>query len=48
MLSTFAVYTIFTNKYSNTRVKFIQNKMSIDKMQEFFLNESIMNYETVK
>jgi len=48
MLVTFVAYTLFTNKYSENRIQQIKDKMNIDKRQEFYQNESIMNYETVK
>ena len=48
MLITFVAYTLFTNKYSENRIQQIKDKMNIDKRQEFYQNESIMNYETVK
>lgn len=48
MIVTFIAYTVFTNSYSEKRIKQIRDKKSIDKRQEFYQNESIQNYETVK
>ena len=48
MLITFALYTAFTKRISKKRIGQIKAKMLIDKRQEFYQNESIMNYETVK
>jgi ABC-type transport system involved in Fe-S cluster assembly fused permease/ATPase subunit len=48
MLVTLVVYTSYTNFVSSKRIALMKDKMKIDKRQEFFQNESIMNYETVK
>lgn len=48
MLVTFALYTWYTNSFSERRIKQIREKKQIDKSQEFYQNESITNYETVK
>lgn len=48
MIVTFIAYTLFTNSYSEQRIKQIRDKKQIDKRQEFYQNESIQNYETVK
>ena len=48
MLLTFGLYTWYTRWCSTKRIKEIAAKMKMDKSQEFYQNESIMNYETVK
>lgn len=42
------IYTKFTKSYSVIRQKYIRGKRNEDKKSDFFLNESIMNYDTVK
>ena len=48
MLFTLGVYTLFTKRISDFRRKEMYNKKEAEKKSEFYLNESIMNYETVK
>lgn len=48
MLVTLGVYTAVTKWYSNFRQAIIRERKNHEKKSEFFLNESIMNYETVK
>jgi ABC-type transport system involved in Fe-S cluster assembly fused permease/ATPase subunit len=48
MLVTLSVYTIFSKKYSTYRQQIIRKRKNQEKASEFYLNESIMNYETVK
>jgi ABC-type transport system involved in Fe-S cluster assembly fused permease/ATPase subunit len=48
MLLTLALYTYYTKQASLLRRIYIENKKDCDKKSEFYLNESIMNYETVK
>ena len=48
MLITIGIYTQFTRTYSKKRVVEIRERKNIDKKQEFYQNESIMNYESVK
>jgi ATP-binding cassette, subfamily B, heavy metal transporter len=48
MLITLSLYTAFTKQVSNYRRQEMQNKKEAEKKSEFYLNESIMNYETVK
>lgn len=48
MIATCLIYSKYTNSVSKTRMKFIKDKMNIDKRQEFYQNESILNYESVK
>ena len=48
MLFTLGVYTLFTKRISDFRGKEMRNKKEAEKKSEFYLNESIMNYETVK
>jgi ABC-type transport system involved in Fe-S cluster assembly fused permease/ATPase subunit len=48
MIVTFIAYTLFTRSFSERRVQQIREKKQIDKSQEFYQNESIQNYETVK
>lgn len=43
-----AVYTKFTKSYSKIRQDYIRGRRNQDKKADFFLNESIMNYDTVK
>lgn len=42
------IYTKFTQSYSKVRQKYIRGKKNEDKKSDFFLNESIMNFDTVK
>lgn len=48
MLITLGAYTVFSKKYSTYRQKIIRVRKNKEKQSEFYLNESIMNYETVK
>ena len=48
MLITIGIYTQFTRTYSKMRQAEIRERKNIDKKQEFYQNESIMNYESVK
>ena len=48
MLFTLGLYTKFSLSFSKQRVVYIRNQKDTEKKQEFYLNESIMNYETVK
>jgi len=48
MIITFVLYSGYTNKMSEKRIKQIKDKVNLDKRQEFYQNESIINYETVK
>ena len=41
-------YTAYTKWYSNLRNKHIEDRFSYDKKADFFYNESIQNFETVK
>ena len=43
-----AVYTKFTKSYSKIRQEFIRSRRNQDKKADFFLNESILSYDTVK
>jgi len=45
---TLGVYTWYTKVASTQRRVHIKNRKDTDKQSEFYLNESIMNYETVK
>lgn len=42
------LYTKFTKSYSKIRQNYIRDKRNQDKKADFFLNESIMSYDTVK
>lgn len=42
------MYTVFSKKYSTYRQEIIRKRKNQEKKSEFYLNESIMNYETVK
>jgi ABC-type transport system involved in Fe-S cluster assembly fused permease/ATPase subunit len=42
------VYTKFTQSYSKIRQIYIRDRRNEDKKAEFFLNESILSYDTVK
>ncbi len=48
MLATLSVYTIFSKWYSQYRQGLIRKNKNNEKKAEFYLNESIVNYETVK
>jgi ATP-binding cassette, subfamily B, heavy metal transporter len=48
MWTMLAVYTVFTKKYSNKRQTYVKSKFNAGKKSEFFLNESVVNFETVK
>jgi len=48
MMLTLGVYTWYTKVASTQRRVHIKNRKDTDKQSEFYLNESIMNYETVK
>jgi len=43
-----AVYTKFTQSYSKIRQQYIRGRRNHDKKADFFLNESILSYDTVK
>lgn len=42
------LYSKFTHSYSKIRQGYIRGKRNEDKKADFFLNESILNYDTVK
>lgn len=48
MLITLSTYTAFSKWYSSYRQVLIRKNKNNEKKSEFYLNESIMNYETVK
>ena len=48
MLLTLFCYTVYSKKVSDSRRVEIRIKKDTEKASEFYLNESIMNYETVK
>ena len=48
MLVTLTVYTTFSKWYSQYRQGLIRKNKNNEKKAEFYLNESIVNYETVK
>lgn len=48
MLVTLSMYTVFSKRYSTYRQEIIRKRKNHEKASEFYLNESIMNYETVK
>ncbi|CDW83458.1 metal abc transporter permease [Stylonychia lemnae] len=48
MLVTLGFYTILTKKYSTYRQNIIRERKNHEKKSEFYLNESMMNYDTVK
>ncbi len=48
MMFTLSLYTYFTKKISETRRLQMNDKKNAEKGTEFYLNESIMNYEAVK
>jgi len=48
MLITLSFYTYFSKAVSETRRVQMSDKKDAEKASEFYLNESIMNYEAVK
>lgn len=48
MILTLGLYTKYSISFSKQRVVYIRDQKDTEKKQEFYLNESIMNYETVK
>lgn len=48
ILGMLTFYTVFTRQYSLIRQQYIRKRKDEEKRSDFFLNESIMNYETVK
>jgi ATP-binding cassette subfamily B protein len=48
MLVTLGLYTYFSKTFANVRRVQIRDKKEVEKKAEFTLNESILNYETVK
>lgn len=48
MLVTLSLYTAFSKQYSKYRQDIIRKRKNQEKASEFYLNESIMNYETIK
>ena len=48
MMLTLAAYTYFSKTFSEKRRVQIRDRKECEKKTEFYLNESIMNYETVK
>ena len=48
MMLTLGLYTYFSKTFSDKRRVQIRTKKNSEKASEFYLNESIMNYETVK
>ena len=48
MLITLGLYTYFSKTFSDKRRVQIRTKKNSEKASEFYLNESIMNYESVK
>ena len=42
------LYSLFTFKYSKTRQIYIWDWFKEGKKSEFFMNESVLNFETVK
>ena len=48
MLVTLSAYTYFSKTFSEVRRVQMADKKEADKKCEFYLNESIMNYESVK
>jgi len=47
-LLTLGLYTYFTKSFSEIRRVQMQKKKNVEKQAEFYLNESTMNYESVK
>ena len=48
LVATFGAYLAYTRSVGKERIGEVRTKKDIEKKQEFFLNESIQNYETVK
>jgi ATP-binding cassette subfamily B (MDR/TAP) protein 7 len=48
MLITLSLYTYFSKTFSEIRRVQMADKKNAEKASEFYLNESIMNYEAVK
>ena len=48
MVLTFGAYLKYTRQMGNERIGYVRDKKEFEKKQEFFQNESITNYETVK
>jgi len=48
MIVTLGLYTKYSLTFSKKRIVYIRDQKNKEKKQEFYLNESIMNYETVK
>eukprot|EP00347_Sterkiella_histriomuscorum_P008473 403344961 len=48
MLVTLGFYTVLTKNYSTFRQNIIRERKDHEKKSEFYLNDSMMNYETVK
>ena len=48
MFLTLGLYTYYSKVASMKRRIYIRDKKNVEKKAEFTLNESIMNYETVK
>jgi ATP-binding cassette subfamily B protein len=48
MMVMLGCYTYYTKMASRKRQVEIRSRKESDKRQEFYLNESIMNYETIK
>ena len=42
------LYTYFTRSYSKIRQQYIRQRFKETRKSEFFMNESIVNFETVK
>jgi len=45
---TVGAYSWFTKWYSNKRIELIRRRKDVEKRQEAFLNETLMNYDSVK
>lgn len=48
MIVTLGFYTVLTKSYSTYRQSIIRERKNHEKKSEFYLNESMMNYDTVK
>jgi len=48
MYGMLGIYSVFTYKYSKTWQDYIRDWFKEGKKSEFFMNESVINYETVK
>lgn len=48
LVGTFFAYVAYTRSVGKERIPMVRSKKDFEKKQEFFLNESIQNYETVK